>query len=218
MLSQCYITGIRATAISAHSCDKAHSCRRPLGVARPRRRDARRRAPRRPGAAGLPVSGVDPRRFLGVVVDEVDFPIVVPAVIPTFGQGYLTIPFSGHYSQQNPSKSTATGTHTTSYSAMLNTTLSWAVVPWRHAAAANGTRPLSTKECGALALVNGRTGDGARRRGRRDTGAGSTAARRARDALPPTPPSGDDKVVAQRAKECDWNASGSVPQATFHKV
>jgi len=44
----------------------------------------------------LPVSGIDPSSFFGIVVDEIHFPIVVSPEIPTVGQRYLSVPSSWH--------------------------------------------------------------------------------------------------------------------------
>ena len=43
----------------------------------------------------LPVSGVDPGRLLAVVVDEVDFSIVIASQLPSLWQRYLAVAF-GH--------------------------------------------------------------------------------------------------------------------------
>lgn len=79
------------------------------------------------GMRDLPVPWVDPGRFFRVVVDKVDLPVVVLSIVPSFRQRYLTISFSRHISLFNPWKTTTTGTRTTNYTAILHTTLSWAV-------------------------------------------------------------------------------------------
>lgn len=63
----------------------------------------------------LPVSRINPSRFLAVVVNKIHFSVIIPREIPSFGQRYLTISLSGHISLLKSIQNyTATGAQTSS--------------------------------------------------------------------------------------------------------
>lgn len=63
----------------------------------------------------LPVSRINPSRFLAVMVNKIHFSVIIPREIPSFGQRYLTISLSGHISLLKSIQNyTATGAQTSS--------------------------------------------------------------------------------------------------------
>lgn len=68
------------------------------------------------------------------MVDEIQFSIEVPRVIPSVGQGYLTVSSPWHISLIKSIQTNNEAHSRTSYTAMLNTSLRG----WRHAGSANG--------------------------------------------------------------------------------